>query len=371
MRNPTPTLLRAALELEEAGPRASVLADVQAAYAGTDGAAERALAACRDADDVERALHTAVAAIELSLAARALESAADWQSRGNAHAARVNAGIARTQLLRAATALGAPAVRATPLGPSGAVIVLPPEPPPPPAVAEPDPVAVAAAAQRNIAAYHREHERYYTQHLTQRAADLYRDGNVLKVLAGVWLGAPGPDRQPEVDYAQSEYHPVGSVDLNSRHAIGHIGVLYMEGPGETEPAELTVMKNQLRGVAGGTMRMGRWLTDKMHGAWRREQTVFGTRSPEMGAARFVSICTNWRGARFMHLSGRVLTLALELLARQDLSREGVRRDKAGAARTVLNAGWIVTMAGALQAQSAVDLSESDRSWTAFLEGLEA
>jgi hypothetical protein len=367
----TSALLRAALALEEGQPPASVLNDVQALHRNADGEAERSLAACRDANDVERALLTAVSAIELSLAARAVESACDWQTRGNEAAARVNAAIARMQLLRCAAVLNKPVVSATPLGAGAPVIPLPPDPPMPPSKESAEPDAVAVEAQRNIGAYHREHERYYTRHQTERAAELYRDANVLKVLAGVWLGAPGPDERPDVDYSKSEYHPVGSVDLNSRHAIGHIGVLYMEGPGEVEPSELAVMKNQLRGVAAGTIRAGKWLTEKMHGAWRREQTVFKTQPPELGAARFVSICTNWRGSRFMHLSGRVLTLGLELLSRQDLSREGVRKDRAAAARTVLNAAWIITMAGTLQAQSGMDLSESDRSWTAFLEGLGA
>jgi hypothetical protein len=367
----TSGLLRAALALEEGGAPAAVLQDVQRLYRDTDAQAERELAACRDANDVERAAQAAVAAIELSLAARALESAAEWQARGNEGAARVNAAIARTQLLRAATVRSKPVVTATPLGPHAPVIPLPPDAPMPPRKDAGEPESVAVDAQRNIAAYHREHERYYTRHQTERAAAMYRDANVLKVLAGVWLDAPGPDRRPDVDYARSEYHPVGSVDLNSRHAIGHIGVLYMEGPGEVEPSELVVMKNQLRGMAAGTMRSGQWLTEKMHGAWRREQTVFRSQPVELGATRLVSICTNWRGSRFMHLSGRILMLGLELLGRQDLSRDAVRKDRAAAARVVLNAAWIITMAATLQAQSGTDLAESDRSWTAFLEGLDA
>lgn len=367
--DPTSALLRAALALDAGAPSAATLQDVQALHRDAEAEGERRLAACRDANDVEHALHAGMLGIELSLASRALESACDWQSRGNAGAARVNAAIARRQLLRAATAVNKPRVHTTSLGPDAPVIELPPDTPLPAAGEGAPAEAVAVAAQRNIAAYHREHERYYTTFQTERALDLYREGNKLKILAGVWLEPPGPDRQPPVDYARSEYHPVGSVDLNSRHAIGSIGVLYMEGPGETEPGEFVGMKNQLRGLAGASMRLGKWLTDKMHGAWRREQSVFGEGAPELGAARFVSISTNWLGARSMYLSGRVLSLGLALLARQDLSREGVRRDRAAAARIVLNAGWIVTMAGQVQAQSGLELSESDRSWTAFLEGL--
>jgi hypothetical protein len=368
----TSALLRLALALDGEGelppgePR-----PVRALQREVERDAERGLSACRDANDVERVLRTAVAAIELSLAAQALDSADDWRTHGNADAARLNVGIARTQLLRAAGALSTPVVTATPLGAGAPLIPLPPDPPLAPSQpgdAEPDEVDVEA--QRNIAAYHREHERYYARQQTEHAAQLYREANVLKVLAGVWLEAPGPDPRPDVDTTQGRYHPVASVDLNSRHAIAHVGVLYMEGPGELEPSELIVMKTQLRGSAAGAMRAGRWLAEKAQGAWQREQSLSATHSVELAAARLVSICTNWRASRFLHLSGRVLTLGLEVLARQDLSREGVRKDRGGAARTVLNAAWIITMAGSLQARCGMDLSESDRSWTAFLEGLD-
>jgi hypothetical protein len=368
----TSALLRLALALHEGPASSGALQDVQKLHRDLDREAERGLAACRDANDVERALLTAVAAVEVSLAAQALESADEWTTRGHESATRVNAGIACEQLLLAAGELEKPVVTASPLGAEAPPIPLPPEartaPPPERGRAEPDPVDIGA--QRNIAAYHREHERYYTCDQVDRAAQLYRDANVLKVLAGVWLDAPGPDTRPDVDFTQGAYHAVASVDLNSRHAIGHIGVLYMEGPAELEPAELMIMKNRLRGSAAGAMRGGGWLAEKARSAWRREQNVFATQSPELAAARLVSVCTNWRTSRFLHLSGRVLTLGLELLSRQDLSREGVRKDRTVAARIVLNAAWIVAMAGTLQARCGMNLSESDRSWTAYLEGLD-
>jgi hypothetical protein len=39
------------------------------------------------------------------------------------------------------------------------------------------------AALDNIAVYHREHERYYTVHRYERAAELAREANQLKVVA--------------------------------------------------------------------------------------------------------------------------------------------------------------------------------------------
>ncbi|MGE4240517.1 hypothetical protein [Ramlibacter sp.] len=364
-------LLRAALALEGDTPSSSVTADVQSFYKQANDDAEACFASCRDANDVEQAVRTAGATIELSLAARALESADEWMARGKRDAAAVNAAIARRQLLRAAAALEKPSVVTTKLPADGAPLKGSIDSALPPSKENALDGPVAVEAQRNIAQYHREHERYYTTFTTEQALDIYREANKLKILAGVWLEAPGADVQPAVDYLKDEYHPVGSVDLNSRHAIGHIGVLYMEGPGETEPGEIVVLKNKLRAYGMGTGRLGTWLVDKMHGAWKREQRIFDSQSAELAAARFVSIATNWRGARNMQLVGRVLGLGLDLLSRQDFSREGVRKDKAAAAKVALNAGWIVAMAGQLQANAGIELAEADRSWTGFLEMLES
>jgi hypothetical protein len=365
----TTALLRSALALDDPALSTAVTKEVQALYRRVDEDAQSRLAACVDANGVERALRFAVAAIEASLAAQALDAAQEWHAGGNAAAARVNSALARRQLLRAAASLDKPLVSTTALPRGGPVLALPQGagvPAPRDSLVEP---GVDVSAQRNIAAYHREHERFYTAYQTEAALDLYREANKLKVLAGVWLDAPGPDSRPNVDYAREPYHPVGCVDLNSRHAIGHIGVLYMEGLDETEPSELVVLKNKLRATAMGSVRAGQWLVDKMYGAWKREQQVFLTQSAELGEARLNTIASNWRGSRTVHLAGRVLWLGMELLARQDFSREGVRRDREAAARIALNAAWIIAMAGQLQATSGLEMAENDRSWTAFLEGL--
>jgi hypothetical protein len=369
----TTGLLRAALALEG---EPSALADVKQGVHDTAGAlhdrAEAALRTCRDANDVERAVRDAVAAIELSLAARALESATEWQARAGAAgdpAARANAALGARQLMRAAAALNRPTVTVAKLAADAPVLPLPADANGPPSTQNALEGPVDLHAQRNIAAYHREHERFYTQAQCETAVDLFRESNKLKVLAGVWLGAPGADVRPAVDFSRDEYRAVGSVDLNSRHSIANIGVLFMEGEGE--PTELMTMKLKLRALAGATMRAGSWLSEKMQAAWKREQNVFSQHDAQAGAVRFNTIGTNWRGARYMHLAGRVLALGVELLSRQDLSSAGVRRDRAAAARVALNAAWIVAMAAQLEANSGMELADNDRSWTAFLEMLPA
>lgn len=59
------------------------------------------------------------------------------------------------------------------------------------------------AALDNIATYHREHERYYTVHKYEHAAELAREANKLKVVADTWLasGKAAP-HYPETDFDQ-------------------------------------------------------------------------------------------------------------------------------------------------------------------------
>src|SRR5438270_483358 len=77
-----------------------------------------------------------------------------------------------------------------------------------------DAATVHLGALRNIATFHREHERYYTLAGTEAAADLYREANRLRVVADVWLRAAAPRPLADVDFALPLYAVAGCVDLS-------------------------------------------------------------------------------------------------------------------------------------------------------------
>src|SRR5262249_6977894 len=62
------------------------------------------------------------------------------------------------------------------------------------------------AALDNIATYHREHERYYTVQKYERAVELAREANKLKVVSDLWLsGEKALPRYPGTDFNRAEF----------------------------------------------------------------------------------------------------------------------------------------------------------------------
>jgi hypothetical protein len=224
-------------------------------------------------------------------------------------------------------------------------------------------------AMRNIATYHREHERYYTMNQLEVAAGLARDANRLKIVADAWLRADH-HRAPEggADYADPRFQAAGCPDLNALSAIAAIGVLFMEG--EREPAEIRALKGKLMGMAMGLQGAGRWLAEKMDAAWQRESVLLTPELVDAAWPRFQTIVTNWRGSREMELVGKLLGVAVECLEKIDFSPAAVRANREHSGKMLRTVGWVLDLAARRLARTAANLGENDEPWTEYLDVLE-
>jgi hypothetical protein len=216
---------------------------------------------------------------------------------------------------------------------------------------------------RSVAAYHREHERYYTMNGLEQAAQMSRDANRLKVIADAWLGGATSAPPTSVDYADPRHQAAGCEDLNALPAIAAIGVLFMEGEGE--PAEIRTLRTKLRGTSLGFRSAGQWLADKMAAAWERERVLFSADLIDAAWPRFQTIVTNWSGARRTAVAGRLLELAEEFLATIEFTPAAVRRHRAASGQALRTAGWVLDLAAQLLAETAADLANNDPRWTEY------
>ena len=82
---------------------------------------------------------------------------------------------------------------------------------------------------RNLAASHREHEKFYSQAPLRAAAELQASSRVLKALARQWSEATPREHPAGSPYA-------GAEDLNAPGLVAESGVLFMEGEGEPAAA---------------------------------------------------------------------------------------------------------------------------------------
>jgi hypothetical protein len=222
----------------------------------------------------------------------------------------------------------------------------------------------------NIAIYHREHERYYTVYKYERAAELAREANKLKVIADVWRS----DRRPlphlaDTDFARPAFGAAGCDDLNPLHAVASIGILFMEG--QSEPAELRTLKAKLGALGGGSIQAGEWLAGMMAAAWSRESVLLDERFTDAAQARYRTIATNWTGSLDTILMGGLLVLAVGHLSAIDFAPGAVRARKIESAQTLSLAAAILGLAANLEAMSGVDLSGNDECWTRYRRELHA
>jgi hypothetical protein len=305
------------------------------------------------ASEVALGTDCALAAIELGLACTALGALPRWRERGLDASALI-----RDCLLRAAQPLGRVALP----------LAVAPSAGPDHAEADADTATVMdLGVMRNIAVFHREHERYYTLSLAESAVELFREANKLRVLALVVsrdaLQAPRAD----VDFTLPQYAAAGCVDLNEPAAIASIGALFMEGEGE--PSELRVLKARLGAMAQAGAQAGAWLADKASQAWRREQALLRPELVALAAARFGTILTNGRVARHTQLVARLAGLALARLGSTDLRPSAVRAARGEAAQALFECGAMLASAAQIKAQDAAALAGNDRLWTEYLERL--
>lgn len=119
-------------------------------------------------------------------------------------------------------------------------------------------------AMRNLARYHREHEKHYAAEPLENALTLQRVSRTLKALAERWS-----EIQPSDSRAPSPY--AGAEDLNDDRAIEETGVLFMEGGGE--PAEIGRIKRDLATIAEDSEKSGTWLAEAMEATWGAAESL--------------------------------------------------------------------------------------------------
>jgi hypothetical protein len=98
---------------------------------------------------------------------------------------------------------------------------------------------------RNLAEYHREHEKYYSESPLGDAISLQRTSRTLMALAERWTRSTPVESPVPSPFA-------GAADLNDERAIETSGVLFMGGEGE--PAEIarsrSIRRSRTRLAAG-------------------------------------------------------------------------------------------------------------------------
>jgi hypothetical protein len=162
---------------------------------------------------------------------------------------------------------------------------------------EPDQQSALLRAITNLAAFHREHEKFYASAPRELAVTLQRHARTLQALADRWSTV-------------SPAHPVpfspfeGAEDLNDPAALQLDGVLFMEGEGE--PAEITQIKRDLRTAADANIAVGDWLTSAMGTSWEVATALLDI--PELAdllGERHRIIANDWHAASMSALAGRV------------------------------------------------------------------
>lgn len=347
-----------ARQLEDQAPAKDALGTAAAVSAALQAMASDKMKAANDAVTIAVGVKAALAVIELGPAIKALETVSELAkvpagAGVGAPTAAFCGRVAHERVLAAsALALKLPATEA-----AKPVAHVPP--PPMTAGARPAPEVL-----RNIATYHREHERFYTFYEMKEALDICGESNRLKTVATVWIDE-APLAALSGDFADPRFQAVGCVDLNALRAIAGIGVLFMEG--EQEPAEIRRIKANLAYLAQEWTRSGAWLAEKMQTAWARESILLRDDAIHAAEPRFATIATNWRGARHAELSGKCLGLALEILSALDLSPAGVRARRRESGRRLLDAAWVMDQAVQVTGRRACDLGENEMRWTRYLE----
>ena len=221
------------------------------------------------------------------------------------------------------------------------------------------------AAARNLARFHREHEKYYSEAPLTDAISLQRAARTLFALAERWTSV-----EPATEPAPSPF--AGTPDLNDDRAIETSGVLFMEGA--NEPAEITRIKSELQTGAAASERSGAWLATAMETSWAMAEALLSyPQLADLLAERHRIIGSNWQNASTTQLIGRYLRRAVSIMERVDFSPAALRADLAHA-RTAPNylfsAGELINHAADLSAASSVLTHENERRWRIFRERVE-
>jgi hypothetical protein len=217
----------------------------------------------------------------------------------------------------------------------------------------------------NLAEFHREHEKFYSQAPLQDAVGLEAQSRILKALAAHWQ-----ETQPTSAPLANPY--AGAEDLNAPGLTAESGVLFMEGEGE--PAEIARLKRDVESVASGVEEIGGWLANAMEQAWQVAGALvaFPALAGVLGE-RHEIIVNDWQAAEMQKMIARLLRRSLELLDRVDFSPEALRSDLSGQREAVpylLSASELIDRGADLLAASATLVHENERRWRLFAARVE-
>lgn len=231
---------------------------------------------------------------------------------------------------------------------------------PAPAAGAPPDALLATIA--NLAGFHREHEKFYSQAPLRQASEIQAASRALKALAARWSSATASDRPAANPYA-------GAEDLNAPGLVAESGILFMEGEGE--PVEVSRLERDLRTIAADCTETGSWLASAMESSWQvaGALTAFAQLADLLGERHRI-IANDWQAAGISALAGRLISRALEVVAPIDFSPAALRQDLEGERRNpayLYSASELLDRAADLLVESAILVHDNERRWRVFAE----
>jgi TPR repeat protein len=218
---------------------------------------------------------------------------------------------------------------------------------------------------RNLARYHREHEKFYARAPLEEAASLQRTSAALRALAERWSTV-----DPSKPDTASPFS--GTEDLNDERAIELAGILFMEGEGE--PAEITRIKRELKSASEENDEAGEWLGSAMTTSWGAAEALLQYPGlADLLSERHRIISNDWQAASLAKLVARNLDRARVILERLDFSPAGLRKDLEGPRSSPVflhSACDLIDHGGDLAAESAALVHENERRWRMFRQRLD-
>jgi hypothetical protein len=212
----------------------------------------------------------------------------------------------------------------------------------------------------NLAAFHREHEKFYAAAPREQAVSLQRHTRALQALADRWSSAEPSERTPFSPYE-------GAEDLNAAAALQLDGVLFMEGEGE--PAEISRLKRDVRNVARDLADIGDWLSTAMQASWDMAAALVPVPAlADLLGERHRIIANDWQAAGMSALAGRILVRAADVLDHVDFSPAVIRADLSGSRvtpRLLYSAAELIAHAADLLSDSAGLVHDNERRWRVF------
>ncbi len=223
-----------------------------------------------------------------------------------------------------------------------------------------DPQSKLLRAIVNLAAFHRDHEKFYSAAPREQAVVLQRHARTLQALADHWSTAQPASRTPLSPYE-------GAEDLNDPAALQLDGVLFMEGEGE--PTEINRLKRDLRATAEDLGGIGEWLTTAMRASWDVAAAL--VEIPDLAGLlgeRHRIIANDWQASNMSSLAGLILVRAAEILDHVDFSPAGLRADLAAervAPQRLYSAAELIAHSADLLSDSAGLVHDNERRWRTF------